>query len=64
MVDRLLGDILDRGGDAEIEVDDIEIIKTMIEGVDPRWKGPPGLDPLDSLTRAALDIVGEQEIDP
>lgn len=61
MVERLLTECIDRahGDDCFIQPDDIQIIKTMIEGVNPNWKGPPSLDPLDSLTRAALDIVGQ-----
>ncbi|XP_026193409.1 deoxynucleoside triphosphate triphosphohydrolase SAMHD1 homolog [Cyclospora cayetanensis] len=60
MVDRLLGDIIDRGGQTEFEVADIQVIKTMIEGVDPKWKGPPSWEPIDALTRAAFDIVANK----
>ena len=61
MVEVLLSDLIDRGGETELDYDDIEVIKTMIGGVDPHWNGSASVDPLDSLTRASFDIIGQHK---
>lgn len=53
----LLSPLIDRGGPSELEVDDVRVINKMIEGVPSTWNGVLGVDFVDSLTRAAFDIV-------
>ncbi|PFH34102.1 metal-dependent phosphohydrolase HD domain-containing protein [Besnoitia besnoiti] len=62
MVDQVFEPLLDVGGEREVDEEDVKMVKNMISGVPPTWmrNAAPGLDPLDSLTRAAFDIVANK----